>query len=181
MKTITWKPNTNKELDNEFEYLRNIQHNDISHKLWKNYDRETLAQASAFTICYNDEGIPEMCSSIAIKNCWPKETYRILNRLWKSSNRINYPKIMSPSFAETALSQINWLKENTECRLIFISRQSNNWEDWVINQFKSVYNIQFCKNEFKYLTCSNESDDSCWQKIIYQGDKSILEEWKRCL
>jgi hypothetical protein len=27
--------------------------------------------------------------------------------------------------------------------------------------------------------CPNECDDTCWQRIIYAGDESLLEQWKR--
>ena len=86
---------------------------------------------------------------------------------------------MSPSFAESAKSQISWLKENTDSRLHFISRQTDNWESWVMRNFQEVYNISFRTDNYKYLTCPNECDDTCWQKIIYNGDPEILTQWKR--
>jgi hypothetical protein len=179
MKTITWKPGSNKELDIEFDFLRSKQYENKNHRLWKNYSSEDFQNAVALTICWNDDRDPEICSSIAQKDVWPSSAYRILNRLWKNSNKIKFPRIMSPSFAEVARSQIEWLKNNTDCRLYFVSRETENWEEWVIKNFKEVYNLDFKTDNYKYLTCPCETDSSCWQKIIYNGEISILDQWKR--
>jgi hypothetical protein len=179
MKTITWSPGTNPELDQLFDSLRNKQYQDRNHRLWENYSKDSFKFAVALTICFNDNGVPEMCSSIASRDCWPRNTYRILNRLWKHSNKIKYPKVMSPSFAESAKSQIDWLDKNADCDLYFISRQTDNWEQWVIRNFKEVYNVSFETDKYKYLTCPNECDETCWQNIIYHGDTSVLDRWKR--
>jgi hypothetical protein len=183
MKAITWKPGSNKELDSLFDSLREKRYNDRTHHLWKNYSKEEIEKWSgsiAYTICFDDNDRPEMCSTISSRNCWPENTYRILNRLWKNSNIINYPVIMSPSFGYTAKSQIQWLTENTNYELYFISRQKENWERWVMRMFKQHYEIVFKTDDYKYLTCSNESDETCWQKIIYHGNEIILDKWKRC-
>lgn len=181
MKTYTWIPGTDPKLDSLFDSLREQQYQDKSHRLWKNYSADSFDTAVALTICFNNQGEPEMCSSIASRDCWPTNAFRILNRLWKHSNKINFPRVMSPSFAETAKSQISWLEENADCGLYFISRQTDNWEDWVIKNFSKVYGFQFNKDPYKYLTCPNECDDTCWQRIIYNGDSTVLEQWKRKL
>lgn len=80
---------------------------------------------------------------------------------------------------ETVKDQINWLKENKDPELIFVSRQTDNWNDWVIENFKTQFNIEFKNDDNKYLTCPNECDDSCWQKIIYIGNPEILKSWKK--
>jgi hypothetical protein len=179
MKTITWTPGTDKNLDTEFDNLRQQQYENKSHRLWKNYSKESFLDAVALTICWNDSGEVEMCSSIAQKTLWPKGVYRILNRLWKHSNKIYYPRTMSPSFAAVAQSQIEWLEKNANCELYFISRQTENWEAWVIKNFDDIYKIKFETDNYKYLTCPCETDNSCWQKIIYSGNKSILDQWKK--
>jgi hypothetical protein len=179
MKTYTWEPGSNPELDKIFNKVRLERYNDHSHRYWKNYGEDSFEHAVALTICFDDTGVPEMCSSIAQRDCWPSTAYRILNRLWKHSNKILYPRVMSPSFAETAKSQIEWLKEYTDCELYFISRQTDNWEDWVIKNFADVYGINFKKDNYKYLTCPDECDDTCWQRIIYNGNDQLLSTWKR--
>lgn len=179
MKTYTWAPGTNSELDEIFEIARQARFEDQTHRYWKNYGEDSFKFAVALTICFGDDGVPEMLSSIANRECWPKQAYRILNRLWKHSNKIAYPRVMSPSFAETAKSQIKWLDEHTDCGLYFISRQTDNWEDWVIKNFDDVYGIKFKKDNYKYLTCPNECDDTCWQRIIYSGNSELLKAWKR--
>lgn len=179
MKTITWAPGTNSELDNEFDRLRQLQYNNKDHRLWKNYSKDSFDSAIALTICWNDGGEPEMCSSIASRECWPQGAYRILNRLWKHSNKIVFPRVMSPSFGRTAQSQVDWLKENTDYQLYFISRQTDNWEHWCIKNFQKQFNLAFETDNYKYLTCPNECDDTCWQKIIYNGNEQLLTQWKR--
>lgn len=181
MKVKTWVPGTDTELDNLFNELREQRYQDKSHRLWENYSQTSFQYAGiiACTICFNDENYPEMCSTISSRECWPFGAYRILNRLWKHSNKIDYPVVMSPSFAYSAQSQIDWLYSNTDFCLYFISRQKNNWERWCIRMFQSKYNIPFKTDNFRYLTCPNEIDDNCWQKIIYHGDESILDKWKR--
>lgn len=184
MNAITWKPGSDTKLDLLFDSLRENQYRDRSHKLWKNYSHEeinTWSGAIAYTICFNDSNQPELCSTISSRSCWPIGAFRILNRLWKCSNHVNYPTVMSPSFAYTASSQISWLTKNVDCKLYFISRQKDNWESWVIKMFKKHYNIDFKTNDYKYLTCPNRCDITCWQKIIYWGDESILEKWQRQL
>ena len=179
MRTITWAPGTDLKMDQLFDQLREQQYNDRSHRLWKNYSKDSFDFAVALTIYFNDNNEPEMCSSIASRDCWPVNAYRILNRLWKHSNKIKFPRVMSPSFAESAKSQIEWLAHNTNCELYFISRQTDNWEEWVIKNFQEVYRVSFKTDNYKYLTCPNECDDTCWQKIIYNGNEQLLAQWKQ--
>lgn len=179
MRTVTWAPGSDLEMDQLFDQLREQQYSDRGHRLWKNYSKDSFNFAVALTICFNDDGEPEMCSSIASRDCWPINAYRILNRLWKHSNKIKFPRIMSPSFAESAKSQIEWLAHNTNCELYFISRQTDNWEEWVIKNFQKVYGVDFKTDNYKYLTCPNECDETCWQKIIYNGNDQLLTQWKQ--
>jgi hypothetical protein len=62
--------------------------------------------------------------------------------------------------------------------LYFISRQTNNWDNWMIAHFKE-YGINFKTDNYLYLTCPDECDDNCWQRIIYSGNETLLEQWKR--
>ncbi len=181
MKTVTWSPGTNNELDQLFDVLREQQYQNRSHRLWENYSSDFLKYSIALTICFDKDNNPEMCSSIASRDCWPVGVYRILNRLWKHSNKVAFPRVMSPSFAESAKSQIEWLANNTASKLHFISRQTDNWESWVIKNFCDIYAVNFQTDNYKYLTCPNECDNTCWQKIIYNGDPEILTQWKRKL
>jgi hypothetical protein len=85
---------------------------------------------------------------------------------------------MSPCFAESAKSQISWILKNTNHQLYFISRQTDNWQQWMIKNF-AMYNVHFESDKYYYLTCPNEEDQSCWQKILYIGNKDLLDKWKR--
>jgi hypothetical protein len=181
MRVETWAPGTNAELDQLFDSLRDQRYQDRTHRMWKNYSQEAFADVGsvALTIYFDDQGQPEMCSTISSRACWPVGAYRILNRLWKHNNKIVYPRVISPSFEHSLRSQISWLKNNTECKMYFISRQTENWEHWCIREFRKQFDLEFATDNYRYLTCQNECDDSCWQKIIYSGDAELLTEWKR--
>lgn len=177
MNTITWVPSTNQKLDNLFDTLREQQYNDKSHRLWSNYSTEFLKYCVALTICFEHD-LPVVCSSISYRDCWPKNFYRILNRTWKPNNKLRFPKKLSLSIVESAKSQIAWLNENSEYEIAFISRQTNNWEEWLSSNLNK-HDLNFKIDKYYYLTCPNEYDNVCWQKIIYQGNKKLLTKWKR--
>ena len=181
MRTITWVPGTDAEHDELFDQLREQHYNDHSHRLWKNYSREEFNYINpvALTIYFDDNGIPEVCSGISKRDCWPQGVYRIHNRVWKCNNKTQFLRRVSPSMGYSARSQIEWLEQNTDCQLYFISRQTDNkWNGWMIEHFKE-YNINFKTDKYLYLTCPNECDNTCWQHIIYSGNESLLEQWKR--
>ena len=179
MRTITWAPGTNLEHDELFESLRAIHYADTSHRLWKNYAREEFKDAVALTIYFDNNNDPELCSSISSRSCWPTGAYRILNRMWKCNNKKQFLRRISDCVGRSAESQIKWLNAHVELELYFCSRQTNHWDKWTINSFREQFNIVFNTDSFKYLTCPNECDDSCWQTIIYSGNEKLLEEWKR--
>ena len=179
MNTITWVPSTNQKLDNLFDTLREQQYNDRSHRLWSNYSTEFLNHCVALTICFEHE-LPIVCSSISYRDCWPKNFYRILNRTWKPNQKIKFPRRLSQSIAETAKSQLAWLEENTDSHIQFISRQTDNWDQWLADNL-NYYGLDFKTDKYYYLTCPNQSDTTCWQKIIYQGSKNLLKKWPRQL
>lgn len=178
METYTWVPGTEPHLDKIFNEVREERYQCREHRLWENYSKEHFESSIALTIAFNKEGIPEICSSIASKDCWPTDAYRILNRMWKHSNKVQHSVKISRAMVSNVESQIDWLNQFTECKLYFISRQTDNWMSWVAEKFKSQYDLEFNIAPYKYLTCSNECDDSCWQHIIYAGDTEILNKWK---
>ena len=181
MHAITWIPGSNPELDFLFNELRERRFRDQSHRLWKNYSKESFNNVAALSITFDDKNNPEVCSSISQSTCWPDDVYRIYNRVWRLTNKKTFLQKLSPTMAAIAQSQIQWLKENTDCKLYFVSRQTANWDEWLIDRFKTGYNMDFKTDNYLYLTCPNECDETCWQRIIYNGDESLLEIWKRRL
>lgn len=179
MPAITWAPGSNLELDSLFEKLRLEQFNNKSHRLWKNYNEEIYKMSIALTIYWDDHGTPELCSTIATRDCWPDNTYRILNRMWKMNNKKTFLHRVSDSVGISAKSQLEWLLDNGGYDLVFCSRQTSTWEDWTIKNFRDHFNLSFETDNYLYLTCSNECDNTCWQKIIYNGRKELLPHWKR--
>lgn len=180
METYTWAPGSNKELDEIFDRTREENYQSLDHRLRENYSSKSFAWAGivANTIAFNKEGVPEICSTISQRDCWPNSAYRILNRLWKHTNKTKYRTFISEAMVSNVQSQIEWLNENTDYEMCFISRQTNNWMDWVANKFAEQYNINFTIAPDNYLTCPNECDDSCWQRVIYIGNTDLLTQWK---
>ena len=177
MQTRTWSPGTDSKYDELFEKLRAEHYSSTGHRLWKNYAKEAFKDVAALTIYFDDNGVPEVCSSTTQRDCWPVGVYRIHNRVWKANNKKTFLRKVSPSMGYSAASQIEWLTHNTNCQLYFISRQTDHWNDWMIEHFRE-YDIDFKTDNYMYLTCPNECDDTCWQRIIYNGNSELLKEWK---
>lgn len=181
MSAVTWTNQSNSDLDILFENLREQQYNNTEDKYWRNYSLENFGhEVVAKTIYFDPDGKPALCSSICKKDVWPANTYRILNRTWKTpTSRYEFPPGIGNNFADTVRSQLQWLRTNTQCQLYFCSRQKDGWQNWAIKNF-IPHNLYFETDEYKYLTCTNPNDDTCWQTIIYSGNKNLLESWPRC-
>lgn len=180
MTAITWKPGTDSLYDPLFDHLRELHYRDKTHHLWSNYNREHfINEAAALTIVFDNHGNPTHCGSVLQRSCWPDKVYRVLNRLWRV-NRYDGPiKDIDPNGGLLLKSQIDWLQENTDYELAFISRESKHFQKWLIGQCRKNYQLDFEHDDYLYLTCPNPSDNSCWQRIIYQGNKNLLESWTR--
>jgi hypothetical protein len=165
-------------MDTLFDSLREKQHQDKTHRLWKNYNKRMMDDCVACTIVFDCDNQPIVCSSISARSCWPDDTYRIYNRLWKPNDRKEYLRRVTLGVGAAGASQIDWLKQHTDFELYFISRETSNWQDWMIDSFKNDHNIHFTKDPYKYLTCPCEQQDACWQYIIYNGNQDILKQWK---
>jgi hypothetical protein len=177
----TWVPGTYSELDSLFEKLRKEFYEQQDHYLWKNYSADSFKDCTVLSIAFDDE-VPIFCSSVLGRNewhKWPEHAYRVMNRYWRINNHRPAMKRMSEGTVIMVKNQIDWLKENTDCQLAFISRQSNNWQQFAIKSFREIVGIEFQSDNYSYCTCETPNDDSCWQRIIYQGDSSLLETWKR--
>ena len=178
MYTKTWKFGTDPNLDQLFESLRDKQYQDRNHPLWYNYSPTSFNESEVVSINFVNEQ-PFFCSSILKRDCWPLNVYRILNRLWKPAPRAVAISRLSPGLGSMLHSQLDWLRENTDFKLAFVSRDSDNWQKFFLENFKNYFNLNFKMDNYKYLTCSNPEDQSCWQKIIYYGDDTLLTQWKR--
>ena len=74
-------------------------------------------------------------------------------------------------------NQIEWLKENTDVDMVFISRESNYWQKWTVNRYTEQFGVDFKFNKNRYQVCATPDDDSCFQRIIYQGPDELLGQW----
>ena len=172
-----WTPGSDSYLDELFENLRQNQHNNKTDPLAVNYNKYLFERSAAFSIAFDETGDPTHCSSIIRRDCWPDRVYRILNRMWKIK-RIPITKFVSPQICLMVSEQVKWLQNNTDSKLVFVSRQYNHWQSMLIRDFKKYSDLTFDTNNYKYQTCPNSDDDSCWQHIIYHGDDSLLNSWK---
>lgn len=179
MLAVTWTKGHDKELDILFDQLRERQHQDHNHRLWKNYSPRMLDDCVACTIVFDDDNNPLVCASISSRSCWPDGAYRIFNRMWKPTQRKEFLRKVTQGAGLVGTSQIEWLKQNTNYKLYFISRETSNWQEWMIESFRDDHNLIFNTDTYKYLTCFCETQDACWQHIIYNGDQDILTQWKR--
>lgn len=177
----TWIPGQDQELDTLFEKLRSDIYQKQEYTLWANYSEKNFQHCKALTISFDNDK-PLFCSSILGKtpwHKWPDNVYRVMNRYWRVGGDHSFLKRVSEGSGIMVQNQLNWLKENTDWKLAFISRQTDNWQDFAIDSFKNYFDIDFKMDNYSYCTCETPNDDSCWQKIIYIGDSTVLETWKR--
>ena len=174
-----WVPGTRTDLDALFDHLRKQRYRDTDHPLWKNYAKEEFSKCTILSIVFDSKGNPEFCSSVIQRDCWPKDAYRLINRVWKINPTPGPIKQLKPSGGVMLHSQIEWLKQHTDCRLVFVSRKGPLWQRFAINQYKKYFDLEFKTDAYKYCTCETPNDESCWQHIIYQGDESVLANWTK--
>jgi len=180
MHAITWKPGENESLDRLFDDLRLKQY-DLKDRLSPNYGSHMFSQVVALTITFDIDDTPLVCSTISNKKIWPHGVYRIYNRTWKpiEKRKQSIHSGVTPEMALTGKSQINWLTENTDCKLYFFSRETSNWRKFSIMSLAKDHHLKFTDGEYEYLTCENKCDNTCWQTMIYNGDSDLLKEWPR--
>lgn len=174
----TWVPGSNQMFDELFEKLREDFYKADNHILCKNYVKEHFEKCSALSIAFKNDN-PIFCSSILNRSVWPSSVYRIGNRFWRVGDEHHILQRISPGVGEMLKSQIDWLKDNSNYKLVFVSRQYDNWQEFMVQDFKKNFQIDFEYDNYKYCTCETPNDTSCWQKIIYYGDSSVLESWSR--
>lgn len=173
---VTWT--VDPVLDEIYEDLRKKHYVNEGHRLYKNYSKDHINEVSAKTIYWGHSGEPEIVCSILKRPCWPDNTYRILNRLWKAKLMSGPIFDISEGFAKILEDQLSW------CQLrkadgVFMSRQGDGqWQQWASEKLQAMTGLEFYLPSQKFLTCNNEEDDSCWQKIIYYGNPDVIQQWK---
>jgi hypothetical protein len=175
-KAITWT--VDPTLDDIYETLRKQHYLKEGHRLYKNYSKDHLTEVSAKTIYWGNSGEPEIVCSILQRPCWPDKTYRILNRLWKPKMMTGPIFDISEGFAKVLEDQIGWCHLR-QAEGVFMSRQGDgNWQKWAGEKLGAMTGLKFQLPRDKFLTCNNEQDESCWQRIIYYGNPDIVKHWK---
>ena len=172
----TWT--TDDVLDSIYEDLRKKHYIKTGHRLYKNYSEYHIQEVSAKSIYWGHSGEPEIIASILARPCWPNETFRILNRLWKPNMLTNPIFEINEGFTKLIEDQISWC-ELRSAKGVFMSRQGDTaWREWAILKLKEQTDLDFFLPDEKFLTCNDEQSTNCWQKIIYYGDTDQLTNWK---
>lgn len=172
----TWV--TDSVLDRIYEDLRQQHYNRKNLRLYKNYSPDHVREVSARSIYWNEEGKPSIVCSILSRSCWPAGTYRILNRLWKPEMNSGPIRGINIGFAKLAIDQTKWCMERGG-KTVFMSRQMDGWAKWALPYFNQTTGLEFELPQGRYLTCDDEENDDCWQKILIHGDVSLaLNTWK---
>jgi hypothetical protein len=180
IKTEIWKPRTRPKLDKIFDDLRQKQYADTAHPLYANYTKDSFNECERISITFDDD-IPICCASIIKRTCWPDGVYRILNRFWKvNEERLNLLNTSTrmQRVSDCIKSQQEYCFKHFKAELVFISRQEDNWQKFLIHSIKNNTGYTWNFDEFKYQTC-NDENENCWQKIIYFGNDSLLESWNK--
>ena len=175
MKFHIWTPNSDSILDDQFHELRQKQFTS-KHKLRQNYSKSDFDDCLKLTMVEDSSGKILACSSILQRDIWPSGVYRILNRLWKPSNKIFIVKDIAEAIVVTMNNQIEWLKINTDMKLYFISREKPGWTTWAIDKSKRS-GFEFKTDPRRFQTCKHFNSERCWQQIIYNGNCSLLNLW----
>jgi hypothetical protein len=81
-------------------------------------------------------------------------------------------------FGNVIEAQLNYCYQHLNAELVFMSRQYNNWQKFAQDILMKHINILFEYDSQSYLTCNNINDDTCWQKIMYHGNQSLLKDWR---
>lgn len=181
MYTEIWIPGTDAELDELFEQLRIQQHSDTVHPLHKNYSAEAFKECSVLSITF-DNNQPVVVSSILARSCWPKNAYRILNRFWKvHEHRLTAldRSAKATALSETVKAHVEYSENILKADLVFMSRQYNNWQNLAAYYLKEKTGIEFKYDDYRYLVCDNSKDQTCWQKIAYNGNEHLLTQWQK--
>ena len=170
---------TDAELDSVYEMLRQ-EHEKKDHRFASNYHVAHVKELTAKSIYWDESGEPMIVSSILQRPCWPKDVYRIINRAWKPFMNIESPFTIHRGWFIMTREQANWCFER-KAKGVFISRQSLTAaiQQWGLKRGKHLLGYNFEMPSDKYLTCVNEDNPACWQRIVYCGDSDLLQQWKR--
>ena len=181
IRTEIWKGGSNTVLDSLFHELREQNYLDRSHPLYQNYTDRNFTFCERLSITFDNDK-PVCCSSIMKRSCWPQGAYRILNRFWKvASERIDMLNTDTKMLRVTdnIKAQQEYAIKHLNAKLVFISRQEDNWQEFLIKSIKKNTGYDWCLDKSNLYQTFEVVDDSCWQRIIYFGDKNLLTSWNK--
>lgn len=149
------------------------------HRLSKNYSSKDFVynEQEIFSIGYKND-ISHLFSTVYRRNWWPNGTYRILNRLWKTSLDNFTNKDIDNIYIDMISAQVTWLKENRQdFQTAVISR--NGSENRMLSMLAiklNNANLDFKIYKDRVWMCKGTAD-ACLQTILYHGDEETLTSW----
>lgn len=172
----TWK--TDPLLDLIYDDLRQQHYNRQHLRLYRNYSHDHVKEVSVKSIYWRDDGSPGIICSVLGRKCWPQGTYRILNRLWKPTINTGPRRGIDHGFSMLVINQTQWCMDRG-ARAVFMSRQTDGWTRWAGEHFNRSTGLFFECPTGRYLTCDDDENNECWQKILIHGDvNSVLNTWR---
>lgn len=162
----------------EFD-LHRLSVTNSGHRLSKNYSAKDFAynEQEIFSIGYKNS-IPHLFSTVYRRDWWPTGTYRILNRLWKTSLDNLTNKDIDDIYIDMISAQISWLKTNRQdFQTAVISR--NGSENRMLSMLAiklNNANLDFKIYKNRVWVCKGTAD-ACLQTILYHGNEETLTSW----
>lgn len=146
--------------------------------LWSNYQEYNFDQNLFVSVQYNEEGYLELLSSIYTRDFYPKNTYRIFNKLVRNPFfRLGGAKTNNgtqPSHVMLS-QQIDIVEKQLNAEFYFISRQqeNNRWMNYYIEQFNRDYNKDLIVTRDRYWVTPSKDPYKGAQLLIYPKQSTI--------
>ena len=149
------------------------------HRLSRNYSSKQFVykEQEVFSIGYKND-VPHLFSTVYRRDWWPIGTYRILNRLWKTSVDNFTNKDIDDIYIDMISAQLSWLKTNRQdFQTAVISR--NGSENKMLSMLAiklNNANLDFKIYKDRVWVCKGTAD-ACLQTILYHGNEEPLHLW----
>ena len=146
--------------------------------LWQNYQDYDFDQNLYISVQYNREGRLELLSSIFTRDFYPKNTYRIFNKLVRNpQGRLGAAKTNKGEQPSHVMldQQIKIVENELNTEFYFISRQqeNNRWMKYYIEQFNRDYNKDLIVTRERYWITPSADPSKGAQLLIYPKQSVI--------
>lgn len=161
--------------------INNLLANVVTEKkdaLWQNYQEYDFEKNLYISVQYNEEGRLELLSSIFTRDFYPKNTYRIFNKLVRNpQGRLGAAKTNNGEQPSHVMlnQQIEIVENELNAEFYFISRQqeNNRWMNYYIEQFNRDYNKDLIVTRERYWITPSTDPYKGAQLLIYPKQSNI--------